>query len=57
MSKRYFTKVAILLRHGFSPVNLLRIFKTSFYNNTCGRLFLIFAGLNILLRFEPNLFK
>ena len=57
MPKRYFTKVAILLRHGFSPVNLLRIFKTSFYNNTCGRLFLIFAGLNILLRFEPNLFK
>ena len=30
----------ITLRHGCSPVNLLHIFKTTFLNNTSGRLFL-----------------
>ena len=44
MPKCDFNKVALLcyfieiaLRHGCSPVNLLRIFKTPFLKNTSGR--------------------
>ena len=33
--------IEITLRHGCSPVNLLRIFRTSFTKNTFGRLLLI----------------
>ena len=32
--------IEIVLRHGFSPVNLLHIFRTSFLKNTSGRLLL-----------------
>ena len=32
--------VKIVLRHGYSSVNLLHIFRTLFLKNTCGRLLL-----------------
>ena len=34
--------IEITLRHGFSPVNLLHIFRTPFHKNTSGRLLLHF---------------
>ena len=45
MPKCDFNKVAskfieIALRHGFSPVNLLHIFRTPFPKNASGRLYL-----------------
>ena len=54
MPKCGFNKVATLLkshfieitRHGFSPVNLLHIFRTAFPINTSGRLLLILATSN-----------
>ena len=33
----------IPLRYGYSPVNLLHIFRTSFYKNTYGRLLLLLS--------------
>ena len=36
--------IEIILRHGCSPVNLLRIFRTPFPRNTSGRLLLYGAG-------------
>ena len=42
-----FNKVAnsLALRHGCSPVNLLHIFRTSFFQNTFGRLLLKVTSL------------
>ena len=40
MPKCGFNKVALTLRHGCSPVNLLHIFRTPFPRNTYGRLLL-----------------
>ena len=34
--------IEIVLRHGFSPINLLHILRSPLSNNTSGRLFLIF---------------
>ena len=31
-------KIEVILRHGFSPVNLLHIFRTTFYKNNSGGL-------------------
>ena len=40
ITKCDFNKVALQLRHGCSPVNLLYIFRTAFLKNTSGRLLL-----------------
>ena len=40
--------IEITLRHGFSPVNLLHIFRTSLYKNTSGGLFICQTYLNIV---------
>ena len=48
----------IALRHGCSPVNLLHIFRTPFYKNTCGGLLPIAAeywkGLKDIGTFETS---
>ena len=47
----------IVLRHGCSPVNLLRIFRTPFLKNTSGRLLLIFIAWSIAVVLVSMIFK
>ena len=46
--------IEIVLRHGFSPVNLLHIFRTPFLKNTSGRLLLIMLRLVRSKQFFSN---
>ena len=47
MSKCDFNKfIEITLRHGYSPVNLLHIFKTPFLKDTSGGLLLVIDASN-----------
>ena len=52
--------IEITLQHGYSPVNLLHIFRTPFLKNTSGRLLLIFLKSDMVLGFlrtPDNLFQ
>ena len=53
--------IEITLLHGFSPVNLLRIFRTPFLKNNSGGLLLKIHTLSIenelLIRFDVETFK
>ena len=44
--------IEITLRHGCCPVNLQHIFRTSFHNNTYGRLLLYQVSCNLWTAFE-----
>ena len=50
MPKSDFNKVAVTLRHGCSPVNLLHIFRTPFTKNTSKRLLLHLLKTALLYR-------
>ena len=50
--------IKITLRHGFSPVNLLHIFRTPFTKNTCAWLFLKYPTCVIpLQKYHPFFWK
>ena len=36
--------IEITFRHGFSPLNLIHIFRTLFYRNTCGGVLLKYSA-------------
>ena len=42
--------IEIALRHGYSPENLVHIFRTPFLNNTSGRLLLSYANQKNILK-------
>ena len=57
MPKCDFNKVALQLRHGFSPVNLLHIFRRSFIKNTSGGLLLTISAIKYLFILHRNIQK
>ena len=50
-----YVRVHIAFQHRYSPVNLLRIFRTPFSKNTSGRLLLIFFDYDKLGPLDFNL--
>ena len=49
--------IEIALRHGCFPVNLLHIFRTSFYKNTYGGCFCIASHISLSWSSQENVWK